>query len=86
MISSTSYCIDVGTVMPSALCAVAPKEARELEESVARYLHPLDIADRQEPSEALNAKTSRLKEKIEKLKQEMRRRRRHSRLGAHPGR
>jgi hypothetical protein len=35
----------------------------QVEESIARYLHQLDIADRQEPSEALKTKTSRLKEK-----------------------
>jgi ribosomal protein L14E/L6E/L27E len=40
----------------------------QIEESVARYLHQLDSADRQEPSEALKTKTSRLKEKIAKLK------------------
>jgi transposase len=45
----------------------------QIEESVARYLQQLDTADRQEPSEALRTKTSGLKEKIEKLKQEMRR-------------
>src|SRR6202790_2035964 len=45
----------------------------QIEESVARYLHQLDSADRQEPSEALQSKTSGLKEKIEKLKQQMRR-------------
>ncbi len=45
----------------------------QIEESVARYLQQLDTADRHEPSEALKTKTSRLKEKIEKLKQEMRR-------------
>jgi hypothetical protein len=45
----------------------------QIEESVARYLQQLDTADRQEPSEVLKTKTSRLKEKIEKLKQEMRR-------------
>src|SRR5712691_10503080 len=45
----------------------------QIEESVARYLQQLDSADRQEPSEALMAKTSRLKEKIEKLKEEMQR-------------
>jgi transposase len=45
----------------------------QIEESVARYLAQLDTADRQEPSEALKTKTSGLKEKIEKLKQEMRR-------------
>ena len=37
----------------------------QIEESVARYLQQLDTADRQEPSEALQTKTSRLKEKIE---------------------
>ena len=45
----------------------------QIEESVARYLAQLDTADRQEPSEALKTKMSGLKEKIEKLKQEMRR-------------
>ena len=45
----------------------------QLEESVARYLQQLDTADRQEPSEALKTKTSRLNEKIEKLKEEMQR-------------
>src|SRR5271163_955938 len=45
----------------------------QIEDSVARYLQQLDTADRQEPSEALKTKTSGLKEKIEKLKQQMRR-------------
>jgi len=45
----------------------------QIEESVARYLQQLDTADRQEPSEALKIKASHLKEKIEKLKQEMQR-------------
>ena len=45
----------------------------QIEESVARYLQQLDTADRQEPSEALKTKASHLKEKIEKLKQEMQR-------------
>src|SRR5271168_1316849 len=45
----------------------------QIEESVARYLQQLDTADRQEPSEALLTKTNRLKEKIETLKQQMRR-------------
>ena len=44
----------------------------QIEESVARYLQQLDTADRQEPSEALKTKTSRLKEKIAKLKEQMR--------------
>src|SRR5580693_9409133 len=45
----------------------------QIEESVARYLEQLDTADRQEPSEAFTTKTNRLKEKIETLKQQMRR-------------
>ena len=43
----------------------------QIEDSVDRYLHQLDTADRQEPSEALAAKTEQLKEKIARLKQEM---------------
>jgi hypothetical protein len=39
----------------------------QIEESVARYLSQLDTADRQEPSEALAAKTAHLKEKLAKL-------------------
>ena len=43
----------------------------QIEESVARYLHQLDSADRQEPSLAQSMKTTRLREKIERLKEEM---------------
>jgi hypothetical protein len=43
----------------------------QIEESVARYLHQLDSADRQEPSLARETKTIRLKEKIAKLKGEV---------------
>ena len=45
----------------------------QIEESVARYLTQLDSADRQEPSEARETKTTRLKEKIAKLKEEVQR-------------
>jgi transposase len=45
----------------------------QLEESVTRYLSQLDTADRQEPSEALVTKTTRLKEKLAKLGEEMQR-------------
>ena len=45
----------------------------QIEESVARYLHQLDSADRQEPSLARAMRTTRLKEKIERLKEEMQR-------------
>lgn len=43
----------------------------QIEESVSRYLSQLDSADRQEPSEALEIKTTRIKEKIARLQQEM---------------
>ena len=43
----------------------------QLEECVARYLSQLATADRQEPSEALAAKTLHLKEKLGKIKEEM---------------
>ena len=45
----------------------------QIDESVARYLHQLDSADRREPSLARTAKTIRVKEKIAKLKEEMQR-------------
>ena len=45
----------------------------QIEESVARYLQQLDSADRQEPSLARETKTTRLKDKIAILKQEMQR-------------
>jgi len=36
----------------------------QIEESVARYLHQLDSADRQEPSAALALRTTRLQENV----------------------
>ena len=45
----------------------------QIEESVSRYLHQLDSADRQEPSQALAMKVTRLKEKIARLHLEMQR-------------
>jgi hypothetical protein len=54
----------------------AAKMARrmaQIEESVQRYLHQLDSADRQEPSLARTTKTARLHDKIAKLKEEMER-------------
>jgi transposase len=53
--------------------AKVERRRAQLEESVARYLSQLDTADRQEPSEALAIKTARLKEKLTKLSDEMRR-------------
>ena len=51
--------------------AKVAKRRTQLEESVARYLSQLDTADRQEPSEAIELKKTRLKGKLEKLKSEM---------------
>src|SRR5439155_257892 len=45
----------------------------QIEESVARYLHQLDSADRQEPSLARTPKSTRLKDKLAKLEEEMQR-------------
>ncbi len=49
------------------------RRLEQIEESVERYLHQLDSADRQEPSVARATKTGRLKDKIATLKEEMRR-------------
>jgi transposase len=49
------------------------RRLEQIEKSVARYLDQLDSADRQEPSEALAMRTTRLEEKIAKLKEEMER-------------
>jgi hypothetical protein len=53
--------------------AKVERRRAQLEESVGHYLSQLDTADRQEPSEALATKTTRLKEKLAKLGEEMRR-------------
>jgi transposase len=53
--------------------AKVERRRAQLEESVARYLSQLDTTDRQEPSEALAAKTTHLKEKLAKLGEEMER-------------
>ncbi len=49
------------------------RRMEQIEESVERYLHQLDSADRQEPSVARATKTGRLKDKIATLKEEMQR-------------
>ena len=51
--------------------AKVERRRAQLEESVARYLSQLDTADRQEPTEALAVKATRLKEKLAKLKEQM---------------
>ena len=47
------------------------RRRKQLEESVARYLSQLDTADLQEPSEIIELKKARLKEKLEILKAQM---------------
>ncbi len=49
------------------------RRMKQIEESVSRYLHQLDSADRQKPSRARFMKKLRLKEKMEKLQDEMQR-------------
>jgi transposase len=49
------------------------RRLEQIEESIARYLHQMDSADRQEPSPAGAIKITRLKDKIVKLKEEMQR-------------
>src|SRR5215472_16487072 len=51
--------------------AKVQRRRAQLEESVARYLSQLDTADRQEPTEVLAAKVTRLNEKLTKLKEQM---------------
>jgi transposase len=51
--------------------AKVERRRAQLQESVARYLSQLDTADRQEPTDALAAKVTRLHEKLTKLKEEM---------------
>ena len=49
------------------------RRMKQIEESVERYLHQLDSADRQEPTEAIRSRVVRLHEKIDKLHAEMQR-------------
>src|SRR3981189_2658967 len=51
--------------------AKVERRRAQLEESVARYLSQLDTVDRQEPTEVLAAKVTRLTEKLTKLKEQM---------------
>lgn len=47
------------------------RRMEQIEESVDRYLHQLDSADKQEPSLARTTRTGRLQDKIITLKEEM---------------
>ena len=79
LLTNTSVAIDgskfkaVNTRDKNFTRAKMERRLAQIEESVARYLSQLDTADRQEPSEALVAKTAHLKEKLAKLSGELRR-------------
>ncbi len=49
------------------------RRMKQIEESVERYLHQLDSADRQEPTAAITSRVERLHDKIDKLREEMER-------------
>jgi len=49
------------------------RRMKQIEDSVLRYLHQLDSADRQEPTAAITSRVNRLHEKIDKLTEEMQR-------------
>jgi len=51
--------------------AKVERRRTQLEQSVARYLAQLETADRQEPSETIELKKTRLNEKLTRLKSEM---------------
>ena len=53
--------------------AKVERRRKQLEESVARYLTQLDTTDLQEPSETITLTKTRLKEKLAKLDEEMKR-------------
>src|SRR5919202_937546 len=79
LLSSTSVAIDgskfkaVNNRDRNFTRAKLERRRAQIEESVARYLQQLDTADRQEPSDVLAAKTSRLRDKIAKLGEAMQR-------------
>jgi transposase len=49
------------------------RRMKQIDDSVSRYLHQLDSADRQEPTAAITSRVNRLREKISKLREEMQR-------------
>jgi transposase len=49
------------------------RRMKQIEDSVARYLHQLDSADRQDPMAAITSRVDRLHDKIGKLREEMQR-------------
>ncbi len=49
------------------------RRMKQIDDSVSRYLHQLDSADRQEPTAAITSRVDRLQDKIGKLREEMQR-------------
>ncbi len=49
------------------------RRMKQIDDSVSRYLHQLDSADRQEPTAAITSRVNRLQEKMSKLREEMQR-------------
>ena len=49
------------------------RRMKQIDDSVSRYLHQLDSADRQEPTAAIASRVERLHDKIGKLREEMQR-------------
>ena len=49
------------------------RRMKQIDESVSRYLHQLDSADRQEPTAAITSRVERLRDKVDKLREEMER-------------
>jgi transposase len=47
------------------------RRMQQIEDNVARYLHQLDTADRQDPTAAISSRVDRLHEKISRLREEM---------------
>jgi transposase len=47
------------------------RRMQQIEESVERYLHQLDSADRQEPTAAIASRVERLHDKLDRLREEM---------------
>ena len=76
LLTAATVAIDGSKSKPSTIAIRTSRVRRwsdtvQLEESVARYLSQLDTADRHEPTEALATKTTRLKEKLAKLQEEI---------------
>ncbi len=79
LLTGTCVAIDGSKFKRSTIATATSRKAsstgaaKQIEESVSRYLSQLDTADRQDPTPELAAKVERLMEKIARLGQEMER-------------